>query len=91
MISTASMIRIGKVYQNLMVDLKPTNHKLVERSKRIIMDATEVDYKTASDYLEKAKHNVKVAIVMILLQCSYEEAREKVSFSKQMVLCEKHY
>lgn len=78
MISTASMIRIGKVYQNLMVDLKPTNHKLVERSKRIIMDATEVDYETASDYPEKAKHNVKVAIVMILLQCSYEEAREKV-------------
>lgn len=78
MISTASMIRIGKVYQNLMVDLKPTNHKLVERSKRIIVDATEVDYETASDYLEKAKHNVKVAIVMILLQCPYEEAREKV-------------
>src|SRR5690625_3455957 len=43
MISTSAMVGIGKVYQNLMVDLKPTNHKLEERSKRIIMDATNAD------------------------------------------------
>ncbi|MCH3669745.1 N-acetylmuramic acid 6-phosphate etherase, partial [Enterococcus faecium] len=44
MISTISMIGIGKVFNNLMVDVKPTNEKLIERSKRIIMQATEADY-----------------------------------------------
>ncbi len=40
---------IGKVFNNLMVDVKPTNEKLIERSKRIIMQATEADYETAED------------------------------------------
>src|SRR5690625_719958 len=79
MISTSAMVGIGKVYQNLMVDLKPTNHKLEERSKRIIMDATNADYETANEYFERANHHVKTAIVMILLQCSYEEAVEKIN------------
>ncbi len=70
MISTASMVGIGKVYQNFMVDLKPTNEKLEERSKRNIMEVTGVDYETAASYFEKSKHQVKIAIVMILLQCS---------------------
>jgi N-acetylmuramic acid 6-phosphate etherase len=74
MISTASMIGIGKVYKNLMVDVQSTNKKLVERSKRIIMQGADVDYITATNYFEKANHSVKVAIIMILLQCSYEEA-----------------
>ena len=78
MISTASMIGIGKVYGNLMVDVQPTNLKLTERSKRIIMEATQVDYQTAGEYYEKAHHHVKTAIVMILLQCSYDEAAEKL-------------
>ena len=78
MISTASMIGIGKVYENLMVDVQATNSKLVERSKRIIMDATRVDYETAGDYYERAHHHVKTAIVMILLKCSNEEAKEKL-------------
>jgi len=79
MISTSAMVGIGKVYQNLMVDLKPTNHKLEERSKRIIMDATNADYETANEYFERANHHVKTAIVMILLQCSYGEAVEKIN------------
>ena len=66
MISTISMVGIGKVYNNLMVDVKPTNDKLVERAKRIIMQATEADYETAADYFEKADQNVKLAIVMLL-------------------------
>jgi N-acetylmuramic acid 6-phosphate etherase len=78
MISTASMIGIGKVYKNLMVDMQPTNIKLIERSKRIIMEATDVDYETATKYYEQANKNVKVAIVMILVQCNYEEAIEKL-------------
>jgi N-acetylmuramic acid 6-phosphate etherase len=79
MISTASMIGIGKVYKNLMVDMKPTNQKLVERSKRIIMVATEVDYETASRTFEEAGQHVKIAIVMILADCDAASAREKLA------------
>ena len=79
MISTASMIGIGKAYENLMVDVQSTNEKLTERSKRIIMEATRADYETAASYYEQAQHHVKTAIVMILLQCTYNEAVEKLT------------
>ncbi|MBO1626248.1 N-acetylmuramic acid 6-phosphate etherase [Bacillus arachidis] len=85
MISTASMIGVGKVYKNLMIDVQSTNEKLVERSKRIIMEATGVDYKEAAVYYEKAKRNVKAAIVMILLRCEYGEALEKLTDAKGFV------
>ncbi|MBP1045485.1 N-acetylmuramic acid 6-phosphate etherase [Enterococcus sp. BWM-S5] len=78
MLSTVSMIGIGKVYGNLMVDVKPTNEKLVERSKRIIMEATSCDYETAENYFSKSDENVKLAIVMLLTSCSKEEAEEKL-------------
>lgn len=78
MISTISMIGIGKVYNNLMVDVKPTNEKLVERSKRIIMQATDADYETAARYFEEAEQNVKLAIVMILTNSTKDEAAEKL-------------
>lgn len=74
MISTASMIGIGKVYKNLMVDLQLTNSKLVDRAKRIIVEATGCDYETASNYLQKANNQTKVAIVMILTGMNYDEA-----------------
>lgn len=85
MISTASMIGVGKVYKNLMVDVQSTNEKLVERSKRIIVEATGVSYEVAADYYEKANRNVKVAIVMALLQCEYGEAKEKLKEAKGFV------
>ncbi|OUB82447.1 N-acetylmuramic acid 6-phosphate etherase [Bacillus wiedmannii] len=85
MISTASMIGVGKVYKNLMVDVQSTNEKLVERSKRIIVGATGASYEVAADYYEKAKRNVKVAIVMALLQCEYGEAKEKLKEAKGFV------
>jgi N-acetylmuramic acid 6-phosphate etherase len=78
MISTASMIGIGKVYKNLMVDVQATNGKLKERAKRIIVEATGVDANAAARYYEAAHGEVKAAIVMILLQCSYEEAKERL-------------
>lgn len=78
MISTISMIGIGKVYKNLMVDVKPTNLKLIERAKRIIMDATGCDYKTAESTYYLAKENVKVAIIMIIVSCSREEAVKRL-------------
>lgn len=66
MISTTAMIKLGKAYQNLMIDVKPTNDKLVERSKRIIMQATDCDYQTAEKNFLAAGQDVKVAIIMVL-------------------------
>ncbi|MFS0782320.1 N-acetylmuramic acid 6-phosphate etherase [Bacillus sp. 1P06AnD] len=85
MISTASMIGIGKVYKNLMVDVQPTNEKLVERSIRIIMDASEADYETAKHFYGQADKDVKSAIVMILTNCSLQEAKKKLALSKGFV------
>ena len=65
MLTTASMIKLGKVYENMMVDLQLTNAKLVERAKRIVMTITNVDYVTAAKYLEKSGGHVKTAVVMI--------------------------
>ncbi|MBA3927430.1 N-acetylmuramic acid 6-phosphate etherase [Listeria sp. FSL L7-1582] len=79
MISTISMIGIGKVYKNLMVDVMPTNEKLVERSKRIIMEATECDYATAEKHFELAGQHVKPAIVMILTNTDLATATEKLA------------
>lgn len=85
MISTTAMVGIGKVYQNLMVDLKPTNQKLEERSKNIIMEATDADYETASRFYKRSDHQVKLAIIMILLDCSKEEAIQKIGSSDGFV------
>lgn len=82
MISTASMVGIGKAYKNLMVDVQSTNLKLIERSKRIIMQAAEVDEQTAEKYYDRSNQNVKVAIIMILLNCSYSEATERLKSAK---------
>ncbi|AHI56170.1 N-acetylmuramic acid 6-phosphate etherase [Listeria ivanovii] len=81
MISTASMIGIGKVYKNLMVDVQPTNKKLEERAKRIIMEATECSLETAAKYYQLADKHVKAAIVMILTGCHLAEAEEKLKLA----------
>lgn len=78
MLSTASMVGFGKVYGNLMVDVQLTNEKLVERAKRIVMEATSCDYQTAEEYLAKSNQRPKVAIVMILTGFTYEEAVERL-------------
>ena len=85
MISTLSMIGVGKVYNNLMVDVKATNEKLVERSKLIIMEATGVDYKGAELMFNASDHDVKLAIVMILTGLSKKEAEEKLEASNGFV------
>jgi N-acetylmuramic acid 6-phosphate etherase len=78
MISTATMIRLGKVYENMMVDLQMTNLKLVERSKRIVMTATGVDYATAASTLNAAGGHVKTALVMLLADVDAETARARI-------------
>ena len=64
MITTGAMIRLGKTYGNLMVDLKATNNKLVDRSQRIVMEVTGVSRDDATTLLDRAGKSVKIAIVM---------------------------
>jgi N-acetylmuramic acid 6-phosphate etherase len=78
MITTTAMVRLGKVYENMMVDLQLTNRKLVERSRRIVMTATGVDYDEAARVLGEAGGHVKTAIVMILVGVTPEEARRRI-------------
>lgn len=85
MLSTASMIGVGKVYGNLMVDVKATNEKLVERCRRIVMEATGCDHDLADKTLNETNNNCKLAIIMILLGVSLDEAKEKLSNAKGVV------
>jgi len=78
MISTATMIKLGKVYGNLMVDLMAVNDKLVDRGTRIIEQLTDLDYDGAQLKLFEAEKSVKTAIVMQKLNCTLDEAREKL-------------
>ncbi|MBR6232250.1 MAG: N-acetylmuramic acid 6-phosphate etherase [Erysipelotrichaceae bacterium] len=79
MISTATMIGVGKVYGNLMVDVKATNEKLVERCRRIVMEATGCDHDKADETLNKTGNNCKQAILMILLDIDQKEAEERLA------------
>ena len=74
MITTGAMIRQGKVYENVMVDLMLTNAKLVERAKRIIMNFSSLNYNEASEVLEQANGHVKTALVMALGEKSRDQA-----------------
>lgn len=78
MLTTTSMIRLGKVYENMMIDLQMTNKKLVERSKKIVMTITGLNYDEASIALDKAKGHVKTALVMIKANVDIKEAKEKL-------------
>ena len=85
MLSTVSMIGIGKTYQNLMVDVKSSNEKLVERSKRMIMEATGCEYDIATQNYEECGRQDKLAIVKVLLNCSVEEAKERLEMTNGFV------
>jgi N-acetylmuramic acid 6-phosphate etherase len=75
MLTTGAMIRSGKVYENVMVDLKLTNLKLVERARRIIMMFTHFDYDRCAALLDEADGHVKTALVMGLSGFGKEQAR----------------
>ena len=75
MISTAAMIRLGKVYENMMVDLRATSEKLSARSQRTVMMATGLDHRSAKDLLSRSGGSVKVAIVCGLTGVSPSRAR----------------
>ena len=75
MLSTGAMIKLGKVYGNLMVDVKPSNEKLVRRCVTIVCAATECDEATATAALEQCEYRPKIAIVMVLMGVGAEEAK----------------
>lgn len=82
MLSTASMIRLGKSYQNLMVDVKATNKKLHARAIRIVMQATECEAREAERVLKETNNNVKLAILMLLSGMDKETARHQLDKQK---------
>ena len=75
MLSTGTMIKMGKVYGNLMVDVKPSNEKLIRRCVTIVCNATECDDATATAALEACGYRPKTAIVMVLCGVNAEEAK----------------
>ena len=75
-ITTGAMIRLGKTYGNLMVDLRATNNKLIDRSQRIVMEVTGISREDATKLLERAGKSVKLAIVMQKKGVSREEAEK---------------
>jgi N-acetylmuramic acid 6-phosphate etherase len=79
MITTAAFVRMGKVYENMMVDLLATSEKLVVRSRRTVMTVTGADLETAARAIADAGGRVKTAIVMIQRQCSRADAEARLA------------
>jgi N-acetylmuramic acid 6-phosphate etherase len=74
-ITTGAMIRLGKAYGNLMVDLTALSNKLIDRGERIVIEACKVDRSAARSAIEAASGSVKLAIVMICRDTDAENAR----------------
>ncbi|MEN5017694.1 N-acetylmuramic acid 6-phosphate etherase [Erwinia sp. Eh17-17] len=78
MLSTGAMVKTGKVYQNLMVDMQATNIKLVDRARRMVCEATGCDDQQAEAALEQAGYEVKTAILMILADLPADRAKQRL-------------
>jgi len=91
MLTTASMIRMGKTYGNMMVDLMMTSRKLEERSKRTVMMVTGLDYESSAAVLAKAGGHVKTALVMVLANVDADQARRRLTesngFVRKAIIC----
>lgn len=85
MITTTVMIKLGKVYGNLMVDLQPTNEKLMDRAVRIVSYATGINEESAKNYINQSDKDPKIAIVMIKTGCSKEEAEKMLSIGNGII------
>lgn len=85
MLSTAAMVRLGKVYGNLMVDVKVTNQKLAERAQRIVSRVAGIDQAEAARLLEATQYEVKPAIVMAVRGVSADEAHALLGASNGML------
>lgn len=78
MLTTTAMIQMGKVYENMMIDLQMTNLKLKERAKRVVMTITGIGYDEAAGFLDKAGGHVKTALVMIKANVNRDEAEKRL-------------
>lgn len=78
MISTTAMVKMGKVYGNLMVDLRVVNEKLRDRGTRIIGKLTDLNYQEAGKVLQESGGSVKIALIMVNKSCSKREAKELI-------------
>jgi len=85
MLTTTAMIKLGKVYQNLMVDLQVKSEKLKERSKRTIMEVTGVSYRKASNLLRRSGGSVKLAILRHHLGVDSREAKRLLKESDELL------
>lgn len=74
MLSTGAMIRIGKTYENYMIDVRMVNEKLIDRGTRIVAEIADISYEEASKKLKESENNVKTACVMAIKNCSKQEA-----------------
>lgn len=84
-LSTTLMIKLGKVYQNLMVDMIPTNAKLVQRAERIVQEVTGAPAELVCEVLEKAGFNIKAAIVMLKAGCDLQSAQDLLAQAEGVV------
>jgi N-acetylmuramic acid 6-phosphate etherase len=82
MLSTAAMVRLGHVYENLMIDVMLTNQKLRDRGLRILAEASGKDLSVAEHALRQSGHNLRVALVMLRLGLGAKEARERLARAK---------
>ena len=82
MLSTAAMVRLGHVYENLMIDVMLTNEKLRGRAKRILAEASGKDLSASEHALRQSGHNLRVALIMLRLGISTSEARKKLTDAK---------
>jgi N-acetylmuramic acid 6-phosphate etherase len=76
MLTTGAMIRLGKSYGNIMVDLQLTNAKLQERARKIIMEIANINYDEASELLKASGGHVKTALIMSLTDIPFEKAKQ---------------
>ncbi len=85
MITTGAMIKMGKVFGNLMVDVEATNAKLIERQIRIVMQATECERATAEQALAQCRRHCKTAILMILAGVNAQQATQLLAQNKGFI------
>jgi N-acetylmuramic acid 6-phosphate etherase len=85
MLTTATMVRTGKTYGNLMVDVQPTSEKLKDRARRILMIATGIDYEASGRLLKRARGNVKAAIVMQKTGLTFPRAAARLRTANGLV------
>ncbi len=82
MLSTAAMARLGHVYENLMIDVKPSNQKVSDRIVRILAEASGKSLSASEDALRQSGHNLRLALVMLKRRVSAQEARKKLRETK---------